>query len=139
MTPAYEILEHPSDLGIEAHGSTREEMYRNAALGLIFVIAGTSIIEPLIERTISIPAIDRENLLVRWLTEVLFLCDAERFLTAAVEFEVLSDTLLKAKILGEPFNAAKHNLNLDVKAITYHQLKIEGHSGDWTARVFVDI
>ncbi|MGD0036555.1 MAG: archease [Bacteroidota bacterium] len=139
MTPAYEILEHPSDLGIEAHGNTREEMYSNAALGLIFVIAGTSKIESLVERTMTIPAIDRENLLVRWLTEVLFLYDAEKFLTAAIEFEVLNDTLLKAKILGEPFNARKHKLRLDIKAITYHQLKIEEHSGIWTARVFVDI
>ena len=114
-------------------------MYRNAAFGLIFVIAGNSNIEPLVERTINIPAIDRENLLVRWLTEVLFLYDAEKFLTAAVEFEVLNDTFLKAKILGEPFNARKHKLRLDIKAITYHQLKIEEHSGIWTARVFVDI
>jgi len=114
-------------------------MYSNAALGLIFVIAGTSKIESLVERTMTIPAIDRENLLVRWLTEVLFLYDAEKFLTAAIEFEVLNDTLLKAKILGEPFNARKHKLRLDIKAITYHQLKIEEHSGIWTARVFVDI
>jgi SHS2 domain-containing protein len=137
--PAFEILEHPSDLGIEAHGSTREEMYRNAALGLMFVIAGSSKIEPRVERIVNVPAIDRENLMVRWLTEVLFLYDADKFLTAEVKFGMLTDTSLKAIIHGEPFNVSKHELKLDIKAITYHQLKIEEHSGVWTARVFVDI
>ena len=103
------------------------------------VIAGSSKIEPCQERSVSIAAIDRENLLVRWLTEILYLYDAEKFLTADVKFEILNDTSLKATLLGEPYDASKHELKLDVKAITYHQLTISDCNGIWTARVFVDI
>ena len=139
MMPSFEILEHPSDLGIEAYGKSIEEIYRNAALGLMSVIAGTSKIEPREERLISISAIDRENMLVRWLTEVLYLYDAEKFLTSGVEFLIVNETLLKAKIFGEQYVESKHDLKLDIKAITYHQLKIEERDGEWKARVFVDI
>jgi SHS2 domain-containing protein len=135
----FEILEHPSDLGIEAHGNSIQEVFRNAAQGLISVIAEASQIESRQERMVMLDAFDRENLLVRWLTEILYLYDAEKFLTADVRFELLTDTLLQASLLGEPFDASKHELKLDVKAITYHQLKVENHDGDWIARVFVDI
>jgi SHS2 domain-containing protein len=139
VKPQFEILEHPSDLGIEAHGNSMQEVFRNAAHGFMSVVAGTSKIESHQNRLITLQATDCENLMVRWLTEILYLYDAEKFLTADVKFETLTDTLLKANLLGEPYDVSKHELKLDVKAITYHQLKIEDHEGDWIARVFVDI
>lgn len=139
MAVKYEILDHPSDAGIKAQGGSLEETFCNAALGLISIIAGTSEIALREERTVTLRAIDRENLLVRWLTEVLYLFDAEKFLTGDARFDLFTDTSLKACVKGEPYNAVKHELHLDVKAITYHQLKIEESDGLWTARIFVDI
>jgi SHS2 domain-containing protein len=139
VKPPFEILEHPSDLGIEAHGNSKQEVFRNAVHGLVSVVAGASEIEPRQTRMVILRALDRENLMVRWLTEILYLYDAEKFLTADVKFEILTDTLLKANLLGEPYDVSKHELKLDVKAITYHQLKVEDHDGDWIARIFLDI
>jgi SHS2 domain-containing protein len=139
LKPPFEILEHPSDLGIEANGSTIQEMFRNAAQGLMAVITDETKIEVLQERKVEISSIDRENLLVRWLTEILYLYDAKKFLTGNVKFDILCNTSLKATLFGEFCDPAKHELKLDVKAITYHQLKIEERNGFWTARVFVDI
>jgi SHS2 domain-containing protein len=139
MKPPFKILEHPSDLGIEAHGNSMEELFQNAAHGFMSVVAGTSKIASRQNRSIELQASDRENMFVRWLTEILYLYDAEKFLTADANFEILTDTLLKANLLGEQYDCSKHELKLDVKAITYHQLKVEDHGGDWIARVFVDI
>lgn len=139
MKPPFEILEHPSDLGIEAHGNSLQEVFQNAAYGLMSVIAGSSKIQLCQQRQVSISGMDRENLLVRWLTEVLYLYDAMKFLTAEVKFETLNDTTLKAVLLGEPYDLSRHELKLDIKAITYHQLKVEERHGLWLARVFVDI
>jgi SHS2 domain-containing protein len=139
MNSPFTILEHPSDLGIEAYGNSRQEVFRNAALGLMSVIVETSRIEPGQERAVEIQALDRENLLVRWLTEILYLYDAEKFLTAEMKFETLTDTSLKAVLLGEQYDGSKHELKLDVKAITYHKLSVENHDNDWIARVFVDV
>jgi SHS2 domain-containing protein len=135
----FKILEHPSDLGIEAYGSSKQEVFRNAALGLMSVVAGESRIEPSQERAVTLQALDCENLMVRWLTEILYLYDAEKFLTAKMKFETLSDTSLKAILLGERYDELRHELKLDVKAITYHQLNVACHDDDWIARVFVDV
>jgi SHS2 domain-containing protein len=139
MPMRFEILEHPSDLGIEARGDSLQDAFCNAAFGLMSIIAGSSAIEPREGRKVNVFAIDRENLLVRWLAEILYLFDAEKFLTCEIKFESFTETALKAQLSGEPYAESKHKLELDVKAITYHQLNIEEHDGIWTARVFVDI
>ena len=115
------------------------EAFQNAACGFMSIIAGSSKIEADEKRLISIQALDRENLLVRWLTEILYLYDGEKFLTADVKFDMINNTSLKATVLGQQFDASKHELKLDVKAITYHQLMVGKIDGIWIARVFVDI
>jgi SHS2 domain-containing protein len=139
LKPPFEILEHPSDLGIEARGATMAEAFRNAALGLMSIIAGSSTITSCEKRLISIRALDRENLLVRWLTEILYMYDAEKFLTADAEFDLIHDTSLKATIFGQRVDPSRHDLKIDVKAITYHKLMVEQIGDTWHARVFVDI
>ena len=139
MKPPFEILDHPSDLGIEARGETVEMVFRNAALGLMSVITEPSTVQPVDRRSIDIRARDRENLLVRWLTEILFLYDAERFLMADATVDLIQETTLKATILGQKYSPSIHELKLDVKAITYHQLTVEKIDDLWIARVFVDI
>jgi SHS2 domain-containing protein len=139
LKPLFEILEHPSDLGIEARGATMEEAFQHAAFGLMSIIAGSSKIEANEKRLISIQARDRENLLVRWLSEILYLYDAEKFLTADTKVERMNNTSLNATILGQQFDASKHELKLDVKAITYHNLMVEHLNDIWITRVFVDI
>jgi SHS2 domain-containing protein len=139
LKPPFEIIEHPSDLGIEARGATMAEAFQNAALGLMSVIAGSSKIESCEERLISILALDRENLLVRWLTEILYLYDAEKFLTAGAKFDMMNNTTLRATILGQQFDASNHELRIDVKAITYHKLMVNKIDDSWIVRVVVDI
>lgn len=115
------------------------EAFQNAARGLMSIIAGSSKVKADEKRLISIIARDRENLLVRWLTEILYLYDGEKFLTADVKFDMMNNTSLQATVLGQQFDASKHELNLDVKAITYHQLMVKKLGDLWIARVFVDI
>ena len=135
----YHLLEHPSDLGIEASGRTVGEAFEQAALGLISVIAETTTIELSDERIIKVDAQDYENLLVRWLSEILYLYDGEDYLLKEAKIESISPTKLAAKISGEKYKPEKHKLKMDVKAVTYHQLSIETSSAMTTVRVFLDI
>jgi SHS2 domain-containing protein len=139
MMPRYEILEHPSDIGLRANGKSIEEMFRNAAEGLMYIIAGESVIKGCWERTISIRGTDPENLMVKWLAELLFLFDAGNFLTAGMDIVSIGETFLEAKLTGEIFDEKKHELKTGVKAVTYHQLKIENTGELWQATVFLDI
>ncbi|HWP81605.1 MAG TPA: archease [Bacteroidota bacterium] len=141
----FKILEHPADVGFEAYGKTLEEAFENAATALVSLITDPKTIREREGRQIELQAGDYEQLLVRWLSEILYLYDGSRFLTGRANVEVLSRTFLKAKVYGEQCDTNRHPLRLDVKAVTYHQLAIlrtpasAGRPLQVTVRVFVDI
>ena len=84
----------------------------------------------------------RENassLLVNWLSEILFRIDAEGRLFHDFRVRLRDSRSLNAVTRGERFDRARHQVNLQVKAITYHQLVLEESEGRWRAQVYVDI
>ena len=139
MEAGYLILDHPADLGIEARGKTLAEAFEQAACGLVSVIVDPDSVRPLESRSVKIEAGDRQQLLVRWLTEVLYFYDGLKFVPRDFKIGRISSHLLEAQVRGEPFDRRRHPIRLDVKAITYHQLEIRRRgSGRWL-QVFLDI
>jgi SHS2 domain-containing protein len=135
----FRILEHTADIGFEAFGSTREEVFSNAARALINIIVDLKSIAPRDEVAIEVRASDPPNLLVNWLSEILYLYDAEGWLFSDFEMRSLTDNSLSALARGEKFDPARHPTKLLVKAITYHQLALEKTPQGWRAQVYVDI
>jgi SHS2 domain-containing protein len=133
------ILEHPSDLGIEARGRTPAEAFINAATGLMSVILDISSVEARESREIQVSASDREQLLVKWLSEVLFLYDGQGFVPKEFLFTQFNQESLMAQVRGEMFSPAKHRTRMDVKAVTYHQLSVRAGEAGTVVRVFLDI
>lgn len=73
------------------------------------------------------------------MSEILYLFDAEGWLFRDFEFRRLEDCSLSAIARGEKFDPERHQVNLLVKAITYHQLALEETPNGWRAQVYVDI
>ncbi len=91
---------------------------------------------------VAVTAQGREppGLLVAWLSEILYLFDAEGWLFRDFEVAGLTDRSIEASGGGERFERGRHQIKLLVKAITYHQLALdEIGTGRWRARVYVDI
>lgn len=139
MESGFRILEHPSDMGIEASGGDLGEAFRQAALGLISIVVDASSVGLLVQKVISVQGSDAENLLVRWLSEILYLYDGEDYLSGGIEILKMSPTAVTAKLHGEFLNEQKHRLKMDVKAVTYHQLSVSQGPEGTTVRVFLDI
>lgn len=135
----YEILEHPADLGISARGESLQEAFEEAAKGLTAIILDPATVRPQTAWPVSITASDREQLLVRWLSEILYLYDGKRFPCAEFTIHELGPTWLVATVRGEDLDASRHQTRLDVKAVTYHQLDIQEFAGQSRVRVFLDI
>ena len=135
----FRILEHPADIGFEAFGSTREEVFANAARALFHLMVDLDSVEPRDELAVQVEGSDPASLLVNWLSELLYLNDAEGWLFSEFEVERLDDRSLAARARGEKFDRTRHRAKLQVKAITYHQLELERTAEGWHARVYVDI
>ncbi len=139
MHPGYSILSHPADIGIEAHGASLAEAFSTAAVALMSIILDLSAVQLRQSREIVIAAVDHGQLLVKWLSEVLYLFDGERFVGKEFRINELSTTRLRATVEGETFAPSRHSTKMDVKAVTYHQLSVkEDGEGGWV-RVYLDI
>lgn len=135
----YRILEHTADIGFEACGTTREEVFRNAARALQNLMVDLDSIAPREEIRIGIEGSDAPSLLVNWLSEILYLFDAEGWVFRDFELSDLRDHSLAARARGEKRDATRHQVKLLVKAVTYHQLSLERTLEGWRAQVYVDI
>jgi SHS2 domain-containing protein len=78
-------------------------------------------------------------LLVDWLNEVLYWFDGKRIAFRSFRVTEFRDTAIGAVGAGEPRDPERHRARLIVKAVTYHQLKIERRGGVWLAEVYLDI
>jgi SHS2 domain-containing protein len=134
----YRILEHTADMGIEASGETLEEVLVQAARGVMEIISGAAAL-PREERTVEISAGEGGELLVNWLNEILFLFDSERFFPAEFVIEQATENRIRARIVGEHFDPQRHPVDREIKAATYHQLKLEQGKEGWRARVYLDL
>jgi SHS2 domain-containing protein len=140
MMKEFRVLEHTADIGFEAFGATRAEVFRNAARALMSLIVDLESVQAWESVAIQAQADDPEGLLVNWLSEIVYLQDADGWLFRDFEIASLSDCALSASGQGERFEAGRHEIKLLVKAITYHQLALEKTAaGMWRAQVYVDI
>jgi len=139
MQTRFTLLAHPADIGIEAHGNTVAEAFASAADGLMSLLADPATIHGRIPKEVVLEGSDLEHLLFLWLSEILYFCDGEQFLVRHATVTAVTSSHLRAVVVGEPFDPARHVLRTDVKGITYHQLAVELAGAEWRLRVFVDV
>jgi SHS2 domain-containing protein len=91
------------------------------------------------QRLIQVKGRNREALLVRWLTELLYYLDAQQMLFRRFEIEKLTETALRARAFGETIDRERHRLHFGVKAVTRHLLEITPENSGFRATVLFDI
>jgi len=138
MAPQFEILEHPADIGFRAFGATLPELFAHSAFAMLSIAGDPLAAEPRERYPLHVESGDRESLLVDWLSEVLYWYDGKRIAFRECRVNEICDTAIDATAIGEP-RTERHRSRLIVKAVTYHQLKIEQRGGLWAAEVYLDI
>ena len=121
----YEIVDHTADIGLKAYGKNLSECFSNAAKGMFDIITDKSEIETVGQYDVTLDAPDMEQLLVDWLSELLFLHGANNMVFGFFKVDLdEKKNRLSAHVFGEPFNISKHKIGVEVKAVTYHMLEI---------------
>jgi SHS2 domain-containing protein len=135
----YEYFDVTADVGVAAWGSTLEEAFRQAGLGVFALMADPEAVEERESREVPASGETRENLLVNWINECLYLHDIEGFLLRRVEFPIFEERRLLSRLWGEPADSSRHRLGTLVKAATYHQLTLTETARGWEIRVILDV
>ena len=136
----YEIFDHTADVGIIVRGETLEELFQKAAYAMFDIIIYAERIDPVGRYKINIESPTLEDLLVDWLSELLYVFSVEFVVMNQFEIKIWEENgeyKLSGVGLGEPYNREKHGIKVEIKAVTYHELKIDLKKG--YAKVLFDI
>ena len=138
----YRILSHPADGKFRAFGATLEEAFANAALATVSLMWDWWAIRAVAARPVEIHGRDREQLLYKFLEEILYLSETQNFLLASVEdlkiVEDGGDYRLSAVFWGDEAGG-RYEIFGGVKAVTYNEMKIEHGCDGWSVQVVVDM
>jgi SHS2 domain-containing protein len=127
----YRPLEHTADAMVEVYGKDLGERFGNAAYAMFDQITDISKVDPKGEFRVVMSGETREQLLVDFLQELLFVHDTEGLVFS--EFEVKTDgKALEAVVRGEKFDDKKHAKRSLVKGVTYHRLEFDDRKGRLT-------
>jgi SHS2 domain-containing protein len=134
----FEEIPHTADWSFRAFGKDLAELFENAAFALFALQGGLKCVGDGAKeatRRVEASGIDYESLLVNWLSELLYLQESHHEIYPRTQIDELSPTALRAQVFGTPYR----QLDKLIKAVTYHNLKIEPTLGGWKAVVVVDV
>jgi SHS2 domain-containing protein len=135
----FETFDHTADLGLRVRAATLDALFAEAGVALFSaIVEDVAAVRPSRRVDIAVNGDDREYLLFDWLKELLYRFDADHMLFCRFDVKV-TDAGLTAAVWGEPLDWDRHVPNHEVKAITYHGLKVDQTADGWLAEVIVDI
>ncbi|MCL5771242.1 MAG: archease [Actinobacteria bacterium] len=144
----YEVIEHLSDVMLKVYGRSIKELFENAAEGMFSLITDINNIKKTIIKKIDIVIkenMQAEDLLIIWLEKLLFLNETSNLIFS--DFKIINfinddnESKINAVLKGEKINLKKHEIFLQIKAPTYHNLEIinDSNTGIFCTEIVFDV
>jgi len=141
MSERFRFLDHTSDAKFQAYGRTLEEAFANAALATVSLMWDPAAVEKMLDHPVAVQGRDLEQLLVRFLGEVIYLFETRSLFVAAVDdlkIEKATEGFrLRAVFRGDD-RPARYAIFGHVKAVTYNEMRID-QGCPVTVQVVVDV
>ncbi|MBW1985471.1 MAG: archease, partial [Deltaproteobacteria bacterium] len=121
----YKLIDHTADFGIEVTGADQKILFVNTALAMFDLITNSSTLIGKSESDLRIQGSDTCDLMVNWLRELLYLWNGEKMLVKVADIHSISEKKLSATITYDLFDPDIHEIKNEIKAVTYHKIKVE--------------
>jgi len=141
MPAGYEFFEHTADVGALVRGVTLRHLFENASKAMFDLICDRRTVRPHQRVRIAVQGATLEDLLVRWLSELLFRMETDGLLFSSFAVDRVDRALLRARgtARGEPIDRTRHRTRREVKAVTYHQIRLIRGRSAWRVRIVFDV
>jgi SHS2 domain-containing protein len=144
MSHQYRLLEEiaVADAAFEATGDSPSELFLAASQALIDTMADPASVGNTWRQTSARQAPDLASLLFEWLSEIVYLKDAQAVVYSAVTVRVepLAEAWhMQGTMIGEAIDPERQELRADVKAVAKHLYEVRQQDHRWIARVVLDI
>ncbi|MDX1645295.1 MAG: archease [Thermoanaerobaculia bacterium] len=130
---SFRLLDHTADVRAEVEAPDTEALYQSAVDLVRHLVVGDSPVEERQERQLEIGGDDAEERFFRFVRELVYQVDSERFLPRSVH---LGPPL---RVEGERFDAERHEAERQLKAVTRHGYRLESGDDGLRAELVFDL
>jgi SHS2 domain-containing protein len=130
-----EEVEHTADIAMRVSAPDLAELFRRAAAGLYHLAGMRLAATPRHDRRLRLTAVDWESLLVAWLNELLHLQEQDNTAYDEIDFVAIDHETLDVGLRGGRVIAWTR----DIKAVTFHKLRVEAVATGWRATIVFDV
>jgi SHS2 domain-containing protein len=88
---------------------------------------------------VSLDGNDLPDLMVKWLSEILYLLEGESLIVTEISINSISSDKITSTLSVIEFDSGYHEVLREIKAVTYHQIEVKEQNGLWTARIIFDL
>ncbi|MBY9001292.1 MAG: archease [Candidatus Heimdallarchaeota archaeon] len=139
----YTILddEVKSDFAFEVTADSLSELFRGAGIASMVAMVNLDTVKTTNEWNFEISAENESMLLYDFLSELVYLKDAETvlFKDFEISIEKNEDFKLKCKAFGSQIDWENEGLLTDVKAVTLYEFWVEKKENQWSCHVVLDL
>ncbi len=137
---SYQLIDHTADIGIKVKGRDLKSLFVNAAKAMfdVMVERGKGVrAVGLKKMKIEVEGDSLEELFIRWLNELLSLSDWKDIIFTKFIISKFNSMALTAAAQGLPGKFFESRR--EIKAVTYHDLKIIKEKAGYSAQVIFDV
>ncbi|MBN2572816.1 MAG: archease [Ignavibacteriales bacterium] len=139
----FKFIEHTADIGIEVTADLINDLFIFSASAICEIsLENFETTNNIFTENFTISSNSLEELLIDFLSEINFnIVTRKKILVTVEDIFIIQNHdgyELLAKLIYEKFNPEKHIIQREIKAVTYHQLKIEEVEKKYKTKIIFD-
>jgi SHS2 domain-containing protein len=135
----YRLTRRQSELAVRVTGNSQADLFANSAFALFDVMADVDKIEVKERINLEVEGTDRDDLMVNWMRELLYLYQGSGYLLREFNIGEVKDTIVKAEVCGEKIDPDRHEVKKEIGAVAFHKSRMEKTGNQWTAQVIFEL
>ena len=139
MDKKYRITKHQSELAVRITGSSQADLFANSAFALFDVMTDPADIEIKERIPLEVEGSDRDDLMVNWMRELLYLYQGSGYLLKEFKISQVKDTIVKAEVCGEKIDPDRHEIKQEIAAVAFHKSRMEKTGNQWIAQLIFEL
>ena len=135
----YRVTTRQSELAVKVFGSSQADLFANSAVALFDLMTDLEKIRLQERLPLEVEGTDRDDLMVNWMRELLYLFQGSGYLLKQFEIGEAKDNLVRAQVYGEKLDPDRHEIKTEIRAVAYHQSRMQKTGDQWTAQVIFEV
>ncbi|HEX9454383.1 MAG TPA: archease [Candidatus Binatia bacterium] len=135
----YRITTHQSELAVRITGNSQADLFTNSAFALFDVMTDIANVETKESIPLEVEGSDRDDLMVNWMRELLYLYQASGYLLKEFKIVEVKDTMVKAEVSGEKIDPDRHEIKQEITTVAFHKSRMEKTGNQWIAQLIFEL